>query len=202
MKDHPSQSVHVRTESVNRFSRCMRQKQLQPLRRRDWNRRKKSRKEKKTVLREIVITATKEEITVDVMTEEMTDAITVVRADVMTDAITVIRADVMTDAITVIRADAMTDAITATIVIRADAMTDVIIVDVMTEEMTDVTIVIRADVMTDVIIVDVMTDVTTARTVRQFQSQSWKVRSHRETKEKVRMTLRRKIKTSAMTKTA
>ena len=138
MKDHPSQFVHVRTESVNRFSRCMRQKQLQPRRRRDWNRRKKSRKEKKTVLREIVITATKEEIIVDVMTEEMTDAITV----------------------------------------------------------------IRADVMTDVIIVDVMTDVTTARTVRQFQSQSWKVRSHRETKEKVRMTLRRKIKTSAMTKTA
>ena len=138
MKDHPSQFVHVRTESVNRFSRCMRQKQLQPRRRRDWNRRKKSRKEKKTVLREIVITATKEEIIVDVMTEEMTDA----------------------------------------------------------------TIVIRADVMTDVIIVDVMTDVTTARTVRQFQSQSWKVRSHRETKEKVRMTLRRKIKTSAMTKTA
>ena len=91
MKDHPSQFVHVRTESVNRFSRCMRQKQLQPRRRRDWNRRKKSRKEKKTVLREIVITATKEEI-----------------------------------------------------------------------------------------IVDVMTDVTTARTVRQFQSQSWKVRSHRE----------------------
>ena len=138
MKDHPSQFVHVRTESVNRFSRCMRQKQLQPRRRRDCNRRKKSRKEKKTVLREIVITATKEEIIVDVMTEEMTDAITV----------------------------------------------------------------IRADVMTDVIIVDVMTDVTTARTVRQFQSQSWKVRSHRETKEKVRMTLRRKIKTSAMTKTA
>ena len=154
MKDHPSQFVHVRTESVNRFSRCMRQKQLQPRRRRDWNRRKKSRKEKKTVLREIVITATKEEIIVDVMTEEMTDAITVIRADVMT------------------------------------------------EEMTDATIVIRADVMTDVIIVDVMTDVTTARTVRQFQSQSWKVRSHRETKEKVRMTLRRKIKTSAMTKTA
>ena len=53
-------------------------------------------------------------------------------------------------------------------------MTDVIIMDVMTEEMTDATIVIRADVMTDVIIVDVMTDVTTARTVRQFQSQSWK----------------------------
>ena len=165
MKDHPSQFVHVRTESVNRFSRCMRQKQLQPRRRRDWNRRKKSRKEKKTVLREIVITATKEEITVDVMTEEMT-------------VIIVIRADVMTDVITVIRADAMT------------------------EEMTDATIVIRADVMTDAIIVDVMTDVTTARTVRQFQSQSWKVRSHRETKEKVRMTLRRKIKTSAMTKTA
>ena len=92
----------------------------------------------------------------------------------MTDVIIV---DVMTDAITVIRADAMTEEITATIVIRAD-------------------------VMTDVIIVDVMTDVTTARTVRQFQSQSWKVRSHRETKEKVRMTLRRKIKTSAMTKTA
>ena len=174
MKDHPSQFVHVRTESVNRFSRCMRQKQLQPRRRRDWNRRKKSRKEKKTVLREIVITATKEEIIVDVMTEEMTDAITVIRADVMTDVIIV---DVMTDAITVIRADAMTEEITATIVIRAD-------------------------VMTDVIIVDVMTDVTTARTVRQFQSQSWKVRSHRETKEKVRMTLRRKIKTSAMTKTA
>ena len=65
MKDHPSQFVHVRTESVNRFSRCMRQKQLQPRRRRDWNRRKKSRKEKKTVLREIVITATKEEITVE-----------------------------------------------------------------------------------------------------------------------------------------
>ena len=153
MKDHPSQFVHVRTESVNRFSRCMRQKQLQPRRRRDWNRRKKSRKEKKTVLREIVITATKEEIIVDVMTEEMTDAITVIRADAMTEEITA-------------------------------------------------TIVIRADVMTDVIIVDVMTDVTTARTVRQFQSQSWKVRSHRETKEKVRMTLRRKIKTSAMTKTA
>ena len=125
-----------------------------------------------------MITATKEEIIVDVMTEEMTDAITVIRAD------------------------AMTEEITATIVIRADVMTDVIIMDVMTEEMTDATIVIRADVMTDVIIVDVMTDVTTARTVRQFQSQSWKVRSHRETKEKVRMTLRRKIKTSAMTKTA
>ena len=176
MKDHPSQFVHVRTESVNRFSRCMRQKQLQPRRRRDWNRRKKSRKEKKTVLREIVITATKEEIIVDVMTEEMTDATIVIRAD------------------------AMTEEITATIVIRADVMTDVIIMDVMTEEMTDATIVIRADVMIDVIIVDVMTDVTTARTVRQFQSQSWKVRSHRETKEKVRMTLRRKIKTSAMTK--
>ena len=187
MKDHPSQFVHVRTESVNRFSRCMRQKQLQPRRRRDWNRRKKSRKEKKTVLREIVITATKEEIIVDVMTEEMTDATIVIRADVMTDVIIV---DVMTDAITVIRADAMTEEITATIVIRADVMTDVIIMDVMTEE------------MTDGIIVDVMTDVTTARTVRQFQSQSWKVRSHRETKEKVRMTLRRKIKTSAMTKTA
>ena len=57
----------------------------------------------------------------------------------------------------------MTEEITATIVIRAD---------VMTEEMTDATIVIRADVMTDVIIVDVMTDVTTARTVRQFQSLS------------------------------
>ena len=190
MKDHPSQFVHVRTESVNRFSRCMRQKQLQPRRRRDWNRRKKSRKEKKTVLREIVITATKEEITVDVMTEEMTDAITVIRADVMTEE---------TTAIIVIRADAMTDVIT---VIRADAMTEEMTVDVMTEEMTDATIVIRADVTTDVIIVDVMTDVTTARTVRQFQSQSWKVRSHRETKEKVRMTLRRKIKTSAMTKTA
>ena len=199
MKDHPSQFVHVRTESVNRFSRCMRQKQLQPRRRRDWNRRKKSRKEKKTVLREIVITATKDEIIVDVMTEEMTDEITVIRADVMTDETIV---DVMTDAITVIRADAMTEEITATIVIRADVMTDEIIMDVMTEEMTDATIVIRADVMTDEIIVDVMTDVTTARTVRQFQSQSWKVRSHRETKEKVRMTLRRKIKTSAMTKTA
>ena len=143
-----------------------------------------------------MITATKDEIIVDVMTEEMTDEITVIRADVMTDEIIV---DVMTDEIIV---DVMTDVTTATIVIRADVMTDEIIMDVMTEEMTDATIVIRADVMTDEIIVDVMTDVTTARTVRQFQSQSWKVRSHRETKEKVRMTLRRKIKTSAMTKTA
>ena len=85
MKDHPSQFVHVRTESVNRFSRCMRQKQLQPRRRRDWNRRNKSRKEKKTVLREIVITATKEEIIVDVMTEEKTEAKNKIRKQEKTD---------------------------------------------------------------------------------------------------------------------
>ena len=189
MKDRPSQSVHVRTESASRFSRCMKQKLPQLLRRRESSRRRKSRKEKKNVLRRIARTVTIDVIIVtrDVMTEERT-------ADVTTDAITVTRADVMTDAIIVIRVDAMTDVIT---VIRVDAMTEEITVDVTT----DVIIVTRADVMTDVTTADVTTEEITARAAQSFQSQSWKVRSHREIKEKVRTTLRRKIKTSATMKT-
>ena len=121
---------------------------------------------------------------------EMTDAITVIRADVMTDVIIV---DVMTDAITVIRADAMTEENNRDN--RNQGGRD----DRRDDRRDNRNQGGRDDRR---IIVDVMTDVTTPRTVRQFQSQSWKVRSHRETKEKVRMTLRRKIKTSAMTKTA
>lgn len=46
--ERPSQPIRPRPDRIRqRFSRCMRQKQLQPRRRRDWNRRKRAGKKRK-----------------------------------------------------------------------------------------------------------------------------------------------------------